>query len=59
MGGRFAGEVPSLEFGEGGVDVVGVEYTASRTIWSSASTSETVKTSTAMGWSAPSVSRIS
>ena len=25
MGGRFAGEVPGVEFLEGGVDVVGVE----------------------------------
>ena len=26
VGGRFAGEVPGVEFGEGGVDVVEVEH---------------------------------
>ena len=26
VGGRFAGDVASIEFGEGGVEVVGIEY---------------------------------
>ncbi len=30
MGGRFAGEVAGVEFGEGGVDVVGVEHDVRR-----------------------------
>ncbi len=30
MGGRFAGEVPGVEFLEGGVDVVGVEHDVRR-----------------------------
>ena len=30
VGGRFAGEVPGVEFLEGGVDVVGVEHDARR-----------------------------
>ena len=30
VGGRFAGEVPGIEFREGGVDVVGVEHDVRR-----------------------------
>ena len=43
VGGRFAGEVPSIEFGEGGVDVIKVEHDDAPTIRLSASISMIVK----------------